>query len=387
MIPHWTLLFTWLALGCASKSTASLAEMASPPTSADYAFEAEGMPAPSARGLDTVGRGDLTAAPPPAEIRPSSATPDPTPARKVHYEGWARMRVTRPDETLDAIADVATAAGGRVDRLTGSDVTVRVPVAEFDATWAAVLALGDVLDKSVRADDITEQFMAVDLRVRTLRTMRDRLVRLLGRAKSDEEKLALLQQITRVTEELDRTESRLRTLRDLAAMSTIRIEALPRETFAGTRQRGEYDGFAWIGALSPFNHGVWSSEKRIPLTSPDEMVALSKTGPYIAEGADGTVLWTMRVPNDPMGSSAFWAAAILDRFGDEFDDIEQSQPGGWACLELREPGAEDPYRWDVCVRDAGRHLNVAQAFYPGAEQIERYAPDVADSLRSAGGES
>ena len=220
------------------------------------------------------GRSRMTSAPPPAEVRPTSPKATPAPDRMVHYDGWARMRVTRAEETLDAIAALAVDAGGRVDRLSGRDVSVRVPVDAFRDTWKAVLELGDILDKSVRADDITEQFLAVDLRVRTLETMQNRLVKLLGRAKSDEEKLALLQQITRVTEELDSTRSMLNTLRDLAAMSTIRVEAVPREAFAGRSSRTELDGFGWIGSLSPFNHTVWDSEKRVELSVPDEMVVL-----------------------------------------------------------------------------------------------------------------
>ncbi|MEM6930302.1 MAG: DUF4349 domain-containing protein, partial [Myxococcota bacterium] len=307
----------------------------------------------------------------------------PAPARMVHYNGYARMRSTRPRETLDAIAKLATDAEGRVDRLTDTQATIRVPEARFDEIWLAVLALGDVLVKRVRADDITDQFRATDLRVRTLREMQKRLVRLLSRARTEEEKLALLQEITRVTEELDRTESQLRALRDLAEMSEISVDVVPREL--GT-QRGALtlSGFEWIRSLSPFNRGVYRDDKRLALSTPDEMVSLTKKGPYIAERPDRTVLWTMRIANDPRGDAAFWRSAVHESLASDFEGVEMSEIGEWACSTFDEPGSEEPYRWLVCIADDGKHLEVVQAYFPGPEQVERFAERVTDALTGGG---
>ena len=387
----YLLLFVWVA-GCASQKQFEPSYAAA---EADYGYReaAAGAPAMSmdaempaakleSRGLEASVISPQ-APPPPTQVRPKEPQPS---DRMVHYDGWARMRVTQPEKALDQVAALATEAGGRVDRLTGTHVTVRVPVGDFESVWAAVLELGDVLDKRVRADDITEQYLAVDLRVRTLKIMQDRLVRLLGRAKSEEEKLALLEQISRVTVELDATESRLRTLKDLASMSTISVEAVPRQL--GQNNDGiELDGFEWIRQLSPFNRSVWSSEKRIEVDVPHEMVALSNKGPFMAESADGAVLWTMRLENDPVGDGAFWIAAVEDRIGQEFGDVERATLGDWACLMLQEPGSDTPYRWDVCVRDDGKHLTVAQAYYPSPVQAKRFAERVRYALGGEGGES
>ncbi|MBX2802125.1 MAG: DUF4349 domain-containing protein [Myxococcales bacterium] len=308
----------------------------------------------------------------------------PGPARMVHYDGWARLRVTKPTTAVDEIAQIATDAGGRVDRLTATQVTVRVPVEQFDEIWQQILRVGDVIDKSVRADDITDQYLATDLRTRTLRTMRDRLVRLLARAKTEEEKLALLEQITRVTEELDATESRLRTLADLASMSRISVDAVAREAFGRSARGFELAGFHWIRSLSPFNRSVYDSDKRISLPSPHEMVPLSKKGPYIAEGADGTVLWTMRVPNDPDGDAAFWTSAIESRIASEFTGAKTRDVGQWRCLSLDEPGSDEPYQWRICVKRSGKHLQVAQAYFPSPAQVVRFGDRVDDALAGGG---
>ncbi|MEO0605317.1 MAG: DUF4349 domain-containing protein [Myxococcota bacterium] len=230
----WTI---WLLtlFGCAKQQSADLAlpsvidDFSTAPEDAYedvLAVESEREWGQAKRARISAGRSAPPAPPPPAAtLEPVT----PAPERMVHYNGYARMRSTRPRETLDAIAKLATDAEGRVDRLTDTQATIRVPEARFDEVWLAVLELGDVLVKRVRADDVTDQFRATDLRVRTLREMQKRLVRLLSRARSEEEKLALLQEITRVTEELDRTESQLRALRDLAEMSEISVDVVPRE--------------------------------------------------------------------------------------------------------------------------------------------------------------
>ncbi|MEN0066633.1 MAG: DUF4349 domain-containing protein [Myxococcota bacterium] len=319
------------------------------------------------------------AKPPPATLEPVS----PQPSRMVHYDGYARMRATRPAETLDQIASIALEVGGRVDRLNDTQATVRVPVDAFDDTWDAILDLGDVLDKSVRADDITDQFRATDLRVKTLRTMRTRLVRLLARARSEEEKLALLEQITRVTEELDRTESRLRVLRDLASMSRISVDVVPRE-FGPQRRELVLSGFGWIRGLSPFDRGVYSDTKRLELDTPEEMVSLTKSGPYIAESPKGTVLWSMRLPNDPQGDADYWRSAVHESLAEDFENVSRRTVGEWACLSLDEPGAEEPYRWQICLATSGRHIQLVQAYFPDAAEVERFGERIEQALIGGG---
>jgi hypothetical protein len=60
--------------------------------------------------------------------------------------------------------------------------------------------------------------------------------------------------------------------------------------------------------------------------------------------------------------------------------------GGWQCLSVHEPGADEPYTWQVCVADAGKWLHVAQAYFPGPAQVERYGAAV-DAALEGGGDS
>jgi hypothetical protein len=416
----WSAFFLWLwAPGCAksAKSEAYYDYAPSPTTGSGGGYgyggaydEAERSDAPAAAReemdykADRGGGGRAAKsqpAPPPPPPPPTTpgappaddgnqqpvSTPGPTPAaRMVHYDGWMQLRVANPRETLEAAIELAEGLGGRTERLAGNTVTLRVPVEKFDESWKQLLALGDVAAKSVRADDVTEAFTALDLRAETLRATQKRLVVLLAKAKDEQEKLQLLAELTRVRTELDALESQLRTLSDLASMSRITLEAVAREAFQAQGGRPTLAGFEWIAALSPFRRQWWDDDHRVDLPVPEGLVSLSTKGPFVAESADGTVIWTMRVPNDPVGSGSFWLGAIQDRLATEFSEPQPSRIRGWECLSLLEPGAEEPYRWQICVQPSGNKLHVVQVFYPSQAQFERYGAAVEASL-SAGGES
>ncbi|MCB9698764.1 MAG: DUF4349 domain-containing protein [Alphaproteobacteria bacterium] len=401
-----SLLIVLLAAGCARKAESTYAYPAEQSAVGGgfvdidlYDMEESLDEAPRMAKKESSRGGPYPPPPPPPPAVAGAPSPEPTPQpaepeaqeaqeaaadRMIHYEGWARLRVTDPEAALDEVVALAEAVGGRTERLSGNTVSIRVPVATFDDTYGRVLGLGDVMDKSVRADDVTDAFMAVDLRAKTLRATQARLVELLAKATDENEKLRLLQEITRVTEQLDAIESQLRTLSDLADMSRISVEAVPREAFGSGGGRPALDGFEWITHLSPFNRGPFWDDKRIGLPVPDGLVALSNKGPFAAESADGAVLWTWRAENDPVGDGAFWIDAVEDRLAEEFAAPTRKDVGGWSCVVLDEPGSDEPYRWQVCAQVQGKWVQVAQAWFPGAEQVERYGAAVDASLKAGG---
>ena len=105
---------------------------------------------------------------------------------------------------------------------------LRVPVARFEEAMDAVLGSGEVVEKSISAQDVTDAFVAVELRLATLRNTQARLQALLAKSQDEQEKLMLVRQIQRVSEEIDRLEGQSRTLADLADLARINVSLLPR---------------------------------------------------------------------------------------------------------------------------------------------------------------
>lgn len=321
----------------------------------------------------------------PAEPGESGSSAAEAPAKRmVHYSGWARLEATKTEELLKAVSLLAEGMGGFVEQLTPSSVTVRVPVARFDEAFKATLQLGEVVDKSVSAEDVTDAFTAVDLRLRTAKSTRDRLVALLAQAKNESEKLALLAQIRRLSEQIDVMEGQLRTLASLANFSRITVEAVARQAFASRAPGQDPAGFGWIHGISPFQRQMTEGWKLSEMAVPTGFVALDVKKRFIAESADGAVIWTAELPNDPAGDAAFWTAAIQKRLSDDFKSVEAMDIGGYKLLRFVSE-TDDDYRYVVGVRVDGDELHLVQVYYPNEATEARYQEAVRQAI--AGGSS
>lgn len=325
---------------------------------------------------------------PPGAQKNTPAAPAPTVERKIHYAGFARLRVVSVEESTDTLTALAQELGGFVESVSGRVVTMRVPVDSFESGFEQVTELGDLLDRSITARDVTEAFMAVDLRLSTAKRTRDRLVELLARAEDEKEKLALIAQIQRVTEDIDRMESQLRTLDSLSKLSRITVELVPREAQAWQASGDETAEMAWIRELSPFQTDLVSDGKRHDIAVPDGMVQLTPKRRFIAEGPDGSRTWTGRLPNEPQGDSVFWIDAVKARLADQFASAETEQLGGYTLVRLTDRG-DSPYTWWIAVRadESGRWIDVVETYFPTPEELARFGPEVRNSLKASGGGS
>ena len=371
-----------------------------PPPPMDYGYAEMDDMAPAAamaesrssRSRPSPKRKSAAAAPPMASPAPVGAPPPDAPAeavpaattRKIHYAGFARLRVASVEESTDQLTVLAKELGGLVESVAGPVVTLRVPVEGFEASFDAVTELGDLLDRSITARDVTEAFTAVDLRLSTARRTRDRLVELLAKAEDEREKLALIEEIQRVSEEIDRLESQLRTLDSLASFSRITVQLVPRQAQAWRNRGDDTAEMAWIRDLSPFRPDLVSHGKRLSLPVPEGMVQLTPKRRFIAEGPEGSRIWSGRLPNDPAGDGAFWVDAIQTRVGPEFATAEVETVGGFTLLQLTDRG-DTPYTWWIAVRPRGKWLDVVEVYFPTPAEQTRFEALVRAALEAAGG--
>jgi hypothetical protein len=111
---------------------------------------------------------------------------------------------------------------------TNTTIVIRVPVARFEEALGRLEKLGDVTGRQVDAEDITQEFFDLDVRLKSARAVRDRLEQLLSRAVKVDDSIAIERELERVVGEIERLEGRLKFLRDRAQYSTITITFAPR---------------------------------------------------------------------------------------------------------------------------------------------------------------
>ena len=110
-----------------------------------------------------------------------------------------------------------------------ASVTLRVPSKAFKAAVAGLEALGTVTYRSMEGEDVTEQYIDVEARLKNKIVLRDRLKQLLEKATDVKDVLAIETELNRVQGDIDSMEGRIKSLKGQVdyATVTLRLERKP----------------------------------------------------------------------------------------------------------------------------------------------------------------
>jgi hypothetical protein len=228
------LLFAILATGCGAKAApppASPAAVAMP-SQGPVAEMAPAAAAARAPSTTPVTPGAPTPPPPPpaapqktADTRSAKNTGPSVRAAVIIYQGDMKMLADEEaiPKTIDKIIDVAESLGGNVSGRKDNSVQIKVPSASFRDAMTKIDALGAVTNRSVTADDVSEEFHDLEVRLANLKATRARLQEFLAKANGIGDMLTVERELERVAQEIDRMEGRLEFLRTRAAMSVISV--------------------------------------------------------------------------------------------------------------------------------------------------------------------
>jgi len=146
------------------------------------------------------------------------------------------------------------------DRFTAS-VTVRVPAdaTTYQATLDRLRAIADrVVEEQGQTQDVSEEYVDLESRLRNLRATEDSLLVLYGRAGRLEDVFAVQREITNVRGQIEQIEGRKQALERKAAMATIALQL--REPATLTPRQREWSpvdvAADALGALSGVLRGV-----------------------------------------------------------------------------------------------------------------------------------
>lgn len=134
-------------------------------------------------------------------------------------------------ETLQNATSTADKYGGFVVSTSVSDdehdprgsIVVRVPAERFTDALADLESLGDVASESVSGQDVTQEFIDLQARLRNYVAQETVLLRLMDRAQSVTDTIRVQNELQRVQLEIERLRGRITYLEDQTAMSTIEL--------------------------------------------------------------------------------------------------------------------------------------------------------------------
>jgi hypothetical protein len=178
-----------------------------------------------------------SAAPAPATLPGAATEPPPAataqPPRRealLVYTATLVLAVYQVDVSLSRIEDLARTVGGYLASRTDTSIVVRVPRARFQEALGEVVKLGDVLHRDIEAQDVSDQVVDLEARLRNARAVRDRLAQLLQGASATKDALEIEKELARVMGEIEVMEGKLQLLLDKVAYSTVTVQFQPLRT-------------------------------------------------------------------------------------------------------------------------------------------------------------
>lgn len=187
--------------------------------------------------------------PEPAEITPGEEGAEPfLPSsievvdRKIIYNAWISMEVQDVDVAVSQIQTITDEFNGYVSQMsvskkedvkTGS-VTVRVPQADFYVAIEQIELIGEVKDKNIGSEDVTEQYIDLKARLENAQRQEQRLLEILEKAYDVEDMLNIERELNRIREQIEIYTGQLTYLESRVEYASITVtltEPSPPEPF------------------------------------------------------------------------------------------------------------------------------------------------------------
>ena len=223
----------------------------------------------SGGGAEDKGKGSATATPAPAGQRGPAGlpgpvegnaffadllalpTPSPAPApagalqvsttaldlaqRKVISTASLSMEVEEVPTVITDVRTIAESLGGFLEQLSSSgdperqraNMTIRVPQDRFFTALERIELLGKVLGQNVGSQDVSEQFIDLEARLKSALREEQSFLSLLEKAESVGDVLAIERELARVRSEIERLQGQLNFLERRVALATISVSLFP----------------------------------------------------------------------------------------------------------------------------------------------------------------
>jgi hypothetical protein len=126
-------------------------------------------------------------------------------------------------KTIDTIIDTAESLGGYLAGRKDTSVQVRVPSSRFRESLQLLEKIGEITHRSVTADDVSEQYSDLEVRLANLKATQKRLHEFLSRSGTIPDMLTVGKELERVSGEIEAIEGKMRFLRSRAAFSVVTV--------------------------------------------------------------------------------------------------------------------------------------------------------------------
>lgn len=168
---------------------------------------------------------DAVTAPASLAVRNRTAPPD----RMLVWKARLSIDVWNVSNALAQAEAIAAKHGGyaeyKSDGFDGyASLKLRIPVNSFTSAVGAAATLGEVTSRHLENEDVTEQYIDTDARLKNRIVLRDRLRQLLDKATEVKDLLAIETELNRVQGDIDSMEARIKSLKGQVDFATLDLD-------------------------------------------------------------------------------------------------------------------------------------------------------------------
>ncbi len=177
---------------------------------------------------DYASAGDSAGAPVMRTAGAQSAGGDQLAGHLLIWRANISIQVNDVNITADALGKKVAEMGGYIqdkkDWTSQTTLVLRIPKEQFNAGIAEVEGSGTITSRQVSGEDVTEQYMDVETRLKNNKALCERLRALLGKAVDVKDIIQIETELNRVQSEVDSMEARMRVLKGQIELSTITVQ-------------------------------------------------------------------------------------------------------------------------------------------------------------------
>lgn len=158
-----------------------------------------------------------------------------TAQRKVISTASISIQVDTVPDAVNQVRTIAESLGGFVEQLSSyggsnqqqASLTIRVPQDQFFPALERLEGLGEVQNRNVGSQDVSEQYIDLQARLKSAQREEESLLSLLDKAQQVSEILTIERELTRVRSEIERLQGQLNFLERRVDLATISVSLFP----------------------------------------------------------------------------------------------------------------------------------------------------------------
>lgn len=164
------------------------------------------------------------------------------------YNATLALMVNNSDSLNSRITEIAKRYAGYVQTIGTSKSIIRVQSEKLNVALQDICNLGNVVDKEIHGEDVTESYWDFKIRLDNATRARETYLALLKKAENVESALKVEKELERLNGEIDILEGKMQKLSHLSQYSTItiNIKPKPKPGILGYLGIGIYKTVKWL---------------------------------------------------------------------------------------------------------------------------------------------